>query len=124
MGCVKKRAYQQSNNKCSICGGTGPKWPVEAHEVWNYNEDEKIQTLVNIVALCPPCHQTKHIGLAIKRNKFKEVITHFKAINGISENKAMEYIEDAFKTFEKRSEYKWKTDLSLLREINIPYHNR
>lgn len=40
--------------------------PVECHEVWDYDDDRKIQRLERRVALCPACHEVKHAGLASK----------------------------------------------------------
>lgn len=37
---------------------------IEAHERWYYDEDNKIQKLVRLVALCKKCHLTTHMGFA------------------------------------------------------------
>ncbi|MEG5910519.1 hypothetical protein [Enterobacter mori] len=37
-----KRLRQQTSRtagwKCQICGGKGPRWPVECHEIWHYDD--------------------------------------------------------------------------------------
>lgn len=86
---LRRLVYKKANYKCEICGGIGKEHPVECHEVWNYNDrdfnielltDEEItdtiynkvvrvQKLSHCQAICPDCHQAKHIGLAqIKGN--------------------------------------------------------
>ena len=57
---VRKR----SGDRCELCGGRGRQWPVECHEVWAYDETTWTQTLEGLIALCPPCHEVKHIGRA------------------------------------------------------------
>ena len=32
---LRKECYRNANYKCEVCGGTGPKWPVECHEIWH-----------------------------------------------------------------------------------------
>ncbi len=59
---VRKQVYSQAYYVCQICGGVGPKHPVEAHEIWQYDDKLLTQTLVGMVGLCPSCHQVKHIG--------------------------------------------------------------
>jgi hypothetical protein len=56
-------------SRCEICGGRGPEHPVECHERWRYNDLIRTQTLVRMIALCPACHQVKHVGLANVRGK-------------------------------------------------------
>jgi hypothetical protein len=43
---VRRRCYVAADYRCEVCGGRGPKWPVECHEVWSYDDLEHVQTLV------------------------------------------------------------------------------
>src|SRR5574337_1863360 len=54
----------QAWNVCEICGGVGPKHPVECHEIWEYDEKNRTQKLAGMIALCPDCHMVKHFGFA------------------------------------------------------------
>ena len=36
---LRKIIYKRANYRCEICGGKGSKWPVEAHELWKYDEN-------------------------------------------------------------------------------------
>src|SRR4051794_19953715 len=33
---IRKSVYLKASNKCEICGGKGPKWPVECHEIFEF----------------------------------------------------------------------------------------
>src|SRR6266487_2075486 len=61
---IRRQMYRQADYRCEICGGRGPEHPVECHEVWRYDDRTRVQLLVRMIALCPVCHQVKHIGLA------------------------------------------------------------
>src|SRR5205823_6629265 len=53
---LKQMASQRAGRRCEVCGRRGPRWPVEAHEVWEYDDEKHVQRLLGIVALCPACH--------------------------------------------------------------------
>ncbi len=61
---IRRQVYRQAGYRCEICGGRGPEHPVECHEVWRYDDRTRVQLLVRMIALCPACHQVKHLGLA------------------------------------------------------------
>lgn len=81
-----KRLRQQTARtagwKCQVCGGKGPRWPVECHEIWHYDDDRQYQTLTGLIALCPSCHEVKHIGFSELRGKKDEAVAHLALVNG------------------------------------------
>jgi hypothetical protein len=116
---IRKQVYSAAYDVCEICGGVGAKHPVEAHEIWSYNEASGIQKLEKILALCPSCHQVKHIGLAQLQGKLEQAIKHFMKINGVKRPEALSYIESQFKIWEERSKLKWILDLEELSNYGI-----
>lgn len=118
---IRKYVYSRAGMRCEICGGRGPKWPVECHEVWEYDEVNKIQRLVRLIALCPACHEVKHIGLAQLNGKLDQAMKQICSVNGIMMNEATEIVEKAHRDWERRSEIAWELDISyldkLMREI-------
>lgn len=116
---VRKQVYDTSWHLCEICGGVGPKHPVEAHEIWKYDDETKVQSLVKILSLCPDCHQVKHIGLAQIKGKFEIALKHFIKVNKIKRNDAIKYVELQFNIWKERSEHKWKLDISKLKDYGI-----
>lgn len=115
---LRKYCYQKANHKCEICGDTGKKQGydhnVECHEVWDYDDKRKIQSLVRLIALCPKCHKVKHIGLAQINGEEDMCRMHLMKVNNISEFDADNYIEDSFQIWLERSDYDWQVDISWL----------
>lgn len=116
---LRRDTYQKAHHRCEICGGKGKKWPVECHEVWEYLEKKKVQRLVRLIALCPACHEVKHFGFAQINGRAPQALQHLAKVNGISDKKALQHIDDAADTWRKRSEDEWFVDLSWLKEQGI-----
>jgi hypothetical protein len=115
---IKKKCYKRAKYRCEICGNTGlnqgRKYPVECHEIWEYDDKLHIQTLIGFIALCPQCHQVKHVGFARINGKEPEVIRQLMKVNNITSTMADNYIIESFKIWKKRSEKQWKVDISYL----------
>lgn len=107
---IRTHIYQKNNYKCQICGDVGKKHPVECHEVWKYKGSK--QKLVALEALCPMCHQTKHIGRAIQSEHFKRIFKHFKKVNKITSEHAEVKIKKAFYKNSQRTE-RYKLNIKL-----------
>jgi len=114
---LRKASYRKAGHLCEICGGKGDKHPVECHEIWEYDDNRNIQKLIGFIALCPDCHQIKHIGLARIKGNFEKAKKHLMKINKISEEKADEYIEEVFEKWVKRSKEEWNIDLKFLNNL-------
>jgi len=112
---LRRRVAAEAGRRCEICGGRGRRWPVECHEVWDYDDDRKIQRLERLAALCPACHEVKHAGLASKRGRLPQVIGHLATVNGWSENDAALYLEGVFEQWSARSRHQWTLDITVLR---------
>jgi hypothetical protein len=115
---LRRECYRKANYRCEVCGGKGPKWPVECHEVWEYSWKERSQRLVGLVALCPDCHKVKHIGRTLKKGRaeFAKARVRLMVINKWTPAQVDEYLEDAFWMWAKRSGVEWRLDLSWLVE--------
>jgi len=57
---IKRMLYEKEGRRCYICGSE--KGPFEAHEFWEYDDENHIQRLVAVHDLCSLCHKIKHIG--------------------------------------------------------------
>ena len=113
---LRKECYRNANYKCEVCGGTGPKWPVECHEIWHYDDINKKQTLTGLIALCPDCHTVKHPGLAQIKGKFDVVIDQLMSVNDMEYWEATAYVEQAFNVWEERSQHQWELDITYLED--------
>lgn len=116
---IRKMVYASSNNVCEICGCVGTNGRIDAHERWHYDEINKIQTLIKISSLCPNCHMASHMGFVRVQKKEHIAMAHLAWINLWTEQECEEHALQSFQTWAKRSQYEWKTDVSLLFDYGI-----
>ena len=112
---IRKEQYKKSKYTCDVCGGIGDRWPVECHEIWEYDDKNHIQKLVGFTSLCPACHEVKHIGLAGIRGRHEQALQHLMAINNISKMEATICIEEQFSIWHLRSQRAWEVDITLIK---------
>lgn len=111
---IRRTAYRRARHRCEVCGGVGPQWPVEAHEEWTYISG--VQRLRRVVALCPACHEVKHIGLAGIKGRDREAVAHLMKVNDWDPVTADRYIKAAFRLWFSRSRMEWRLDIKDLYE--------
>lgn len=114
---IRAIVYKKANNKCELCGGKGIKWPVEAHEIWHYDDANKIQCLIGLQALCPDCHLVKHIGRASITGNYNKALKHLIEVNQWSQAKANDYLVEQYKVWHERSKFDWTLDITILENI-------
>lgn len=110
---------ERSGSRCEICGGRGGRYPVDCHEIWEYDDEQQIQTLVGLVALCPPCHEVKHIGRALKLGRLERAMTHLATVNGWSWERTDRYVALQLQIHALRSTHPWSLDISYLTTLGI-----
>lgn len=116
---IRRIIYSRAGNVCEVCGGRGSRWPVECHEMWMYDDERHIQKLVKLVALCPACHEVKHIGLAGIRGRSRQAMAHLAKVNNWSMGDVQLYVEGVFEKWEQRSRHQWTLDISYLAQFDI-----
>lgn len=116
---IRKPVYQKANFVCEICGEKGTKHPVECHEVWIYDDTTLTQRLGYFQALCPLCHEVKHIGLAGIRGNGDRAFNRFKTINQLEDTLARQIISAVFKQWSIRSRQQWTLDIEQLRQHGL-----
>lgn len=109
---LRKATYAAAGHRCEVCGGKGRRHPVEAHEIWEYDDANRVQRLGGLVALCPDCHGVKHFGRSQAVGKGAQALAHLMRVNGWSADQAWDHIRQAFETWQRRSEVEWTLDLS------------
>ncbi|MCL5030633.1 MAG: hypothetical protein M1480_16600, partial [Bacteroidetes bacterium] len=120
---IRKSVYAKANYLCEICGGKGTRHPVECHEVWIYNDNNLTQTLGSFQAICPLCHEVKHIGLAGILGNGDRALNRFKKVNRLSKETAEKIVSVVFKEWKLRSGQKWELNINLLKEFGIDINN-
>lgn len=113
---LRKIAYQKADYKCSICKCNAKR--LEAHEVWEFNKDTKVQKLVDIIALCHNCHSVVHINRTIIIGEENRAIAHFKRVNKVDYSV---FIKELTKANEENLELskidEWSLNINYLKEI-------
>ncbi len=116
---LRRYSYQQAGNRCEICGGVGHQHPVECHEIWHYNDEQHIQRLIGLIALCPSCHEVKHMGYSNTQGRGDIAVAHLAHVNGWSVQEAEEYVEQCFETWLERSRHQGTLNISYLAQFDI-----
>jgi len=116
---IRKQVYTDAYYVCQICGDIGPKHPVEAHEIWSFDDKKLTQTLTGMIALCPKCHLVKHMGFANVSGKRAVATNHFINVNKLKRTEAQSLIDAAFELWKKRSQFNYKLDISYLKKYGI-----
>lgn len=122
---LRKQSYEKAGHKCEICGATGKeqgyRHNVECHEIWDYNDETKVQKLVGLISLCPKCHQVKHFGRASAIGKQPEAFKHMEKVNGWNHKQCVAHVGEVMMKWLERSGAKWSIDLGILHEeYDIP----
>lgn len=112
---LRRYCYREANYVCQFCNGVGPNHPVEAHEVWQY--ENGVQKIVDLLALCPSCHIAHHPGFARTQGRCAEARSQLMKINQWSARQAQEHIDNAYLVWESRSQQTWVLDLSLAQKM-------
>jgi len=112
---IRKRIYQEAGYKCTICSGRGFRYPVDCHEIWVYDDENLTQKLDRFQALCPLCHEVKHLGLANVRGNGVRAFGRFIEINRLSIDTALEIKKAVFMQWKARSAKQWMLDIELLK---------
>jgi hypothetical protein len=116
---IRNPVYEAANNRCEICGEQGERYAVDCHEVWFYNDTTLTQELEFFQALCPMCHEVKHIGFAGIRGNGERAFDRFMRINELDEERAREIKRTVFKQWKIRSKQSWKLNIELLKEYGL-----
>lgn len=111
---------ERSGDRCEVCGGRGQRWPVECHEVWDYDDEKGIQRLEGLIALCPRCHEVKHIGRAEAIGRLAPAKEHLAKVNKWKPSEVTDYLLSCFALWDVRSGRAWELDISYLTEVLGP----
>lgn len=105
---------------CQICGGRGPTHPVECHERWYFLEEIGVQKLVDVVALCPACHEATHYGLARVHGREAYARNQLLKVNQWTVEELDSHVDLAMEDHQRRSAQQWSLDATwLLSYVNL-----
>lgn len=110
---VRREAYARAGGKCMICGS--PARRLEAHERWEYDEENCVQKLADVVAVCHGCHEVIHIGRTQLMGGEERACAHFMKVNGCTYAEYRRALGEANEAHRRRNQVpEWKLDLSYL----------
>jgi hypothetical protein len=116
---LRRQTYRAAHDVCEICGGQGAEWPVECHEVWQYDDAVHVQTLVRLIALCPACHAVKHLGRTELYGDAAAAHGHLATVNGWTGEQTATYLAEVWAVWEARSRADWQLDVTWLAQVGI-----
>jgi hypothetical protein len=119
---LRKAAYASTNFHCEVCACKPKK--LDAHEVWQYDDKNLIQTLVRLQPLCARCHEVKHIGLAEVRGNMSRAVHWLSRVNEWTYPVAMRYVTAQFEIWSHRSKFQWTLDVNYLQGLGIELKKR
>ncbi len=112
---VRKDAYSRAEGKCMICGRKVNR--LEAHEKWSYDEENCVQKLEDVVAVCHSCHSVIHIGRTQLMGDEEKAIAHFCKVNNCSYADYRKALGQANIDHRRRNQVsEWKLDISFLKK--------
>ncbi len=117
---LKEELFEREGRRCWICGRRGGR--LEAHEFWEYDDENHVQRLVAVHHLCSMCHKVKHIGfwcytregrerLAREGLTREDLIEHFCRVNNCTREDFERHEEEAYRKWVERSRHRWRQDL-------------
>ena len=113
---VRKEAYSRADGKCMICGKSVSR--LEAHEQWQYDEENNIQKLKDVIAVCKSCHEVIHIGRTSLLGGEERASEHFMKVNGCNYAEYRKALGEANEAHRRRNKVaEWKLDLSYLKKF-------
>jgi 5-methylcytosine-specific restriction endonuclease McrA len=116
---LRMMSIANANGRCQICGSLNHGRSLECHEIWFYDEDNGVQRLTGLLALCRECHRAKHMALAREMGWEDAARRHLLRINRWTHTQLNFYLEEAFELFEHRSQMTWKLDITWLEGLDV-----
>lgn len=99
-----------------ICGAPAPR--LEAHEQWSYDEENCVQSLRDVIAVCRPCHEVIHIGRTQLCGREREASEHFMRVNGCTYAEYRKALGEANEEHRRRNRIaEWRLDITGLKEL-------
>jgi hypothetical protein len=110
---IRTAVYARANYTCEICGQYGEI--VEAHEVWEWNDEDKTQTLMGFLCLCSACHDTKHLNS--QTMTYEDMGNHFINVTGWTRIETWDYFRKQYRLgWDRRMKY-YRVDTSLVNRL-------
>lgn len=106
---LRKKVYAKASYQCELCNAKPQR--LEAHEIWRFDFDKKIQVLETVAALCIHCHRIQH-ALLLKlqddrgESNYDYTIKHFNQLTKQNLT-ASQFFAEANKNQQKIEHIEW-----------------
>jgi hypothetical protein len=115
---LRKGVIDAAQGVCQICGAHTRK--LECHHSWKFDDEEKTQTLVALLAICRLCHLAKHIGQQEWAGvDYVEAEAHLTNVNGWSPRETRRYVKESWAMCGKRGRHAYQVDLSYIDQFGL-----
>jgi len=114
---IRKEQYASQGHQCGVCKTAGR---LSCHEIWEFDDDNRIQKLKGFIALCDLCHAVKHLGRTAVLEGIverKAVEEHFMRVNECDLQTFVKHGEDAMTQWVERSKHEWSIDLGVYQSL-------
>lgn len=69
---IGKKTKMRANYRCEYCGRL-PNFDIReyhhTHEIWCYDDKNRIQSFLKCICICADCHNSLHLGYALTQHK-------------------------------------------------------
>lgn len=103
---LRRSLVEAAGGRCECCGEARDRGMV-CHEVWAYDDDASVATLVGFRIICPACNFVTHRGMASRIDRGDQADEHMAQVNGVSLEEARRLYWEAFAMWRERSERPW-----------------
>lgn len=109
---IREWCYKKANHNCEICGALTDE--LDAHEVWDFNIENKTQTLKDIIGVCSKCHGVIHFKNSVRLGYGEQAKQHFMKVNNCTELKFSSHLTKAVMDYEEQNKiYRWNMIVDL-----------
>jgi hypothetical protein len=121
---LRQEVFDKFKGKCAVCGASLRYFV--CHEVWEYDDRDRIQKLRRLESLCWMCDRVKqHFGNtemlimegAWKPSLLDRLVRHFMRVNDCDIETFEGHKAEAYEKWGERSTYEWKLDLGKYKRV-------
>lgn len=113
---IRQDAKNRAEGKCVICGRKTSR--LEAHEKWSYDQNNAVQKLEDVIAVCHDCHSVIHMGRTQLMGDASRAENHFMSVNKCNYAQFRERLGKANVEHQQRNKIsEWKIDLTWLKRF-------
>lgn len=109
----------RARRKCQYCGNIFNPENLNAHEVWEFDAEKRIQRLKEIVCACRKCHNTIHYNFLLSNQKLRDrdafiCKAHYMEVNNCGEWEFESELNTALQTYRilNQIEGNWSLDIT------------